>query len=343
MNGVCVLGGGLVGRFVANTLFERGHRMRLVDSDSSAFTDIPKEIECVHTRIDLEEGLEKIVGNCKIVVNCLPGRIGHLVRAPLLSIDGLSVADLAFTAEDPRVLDELARKHTSQLIFDVGIAPGLSNIIIGDAQHRIGKLERARIWVGGNPQKSDTDWSYMAPFSPSDVIEEYTRPARIRRNGTIITAPALTERHAVDVPEFGRMEAFLTDGLRSLLDTIDCDDVAEYTVRWPGHIQRFIDLETIDEKALIDAWRFDGNRPEFTWLAVEVDSDGNTNRWDLIDKGKDGWSSMARTTGLVTVEVVEMMAEGVLNTDGVHPPEVLHPHAERFIQMMRDNGVEIWD
>ena len=118
MNGVCVLGGGLVGRFVATTLFERGYKIRLVDSDSSAFTKIPKEIECVHTRIDLDEGLEKIVGNCKVVVNCLPGRIGHLVRAQLLSIEGMSVADLAFTSEDPRDLDELARKHTSQLNLD---------------------------------------------------------------------------------------------------------------------------------------------------------------------------------------------------------------------------------
>ena len=181
----------------------------------------------------------------------------------------------------------------------------------------------------------------MAPFSPSDVIEEYTRPARIRRDGEDISAPALTERHLVQPPEYGKMEAFLTDGLRSLLDTIQCDDLAEYTVRWPGHIQKYIDLEEIDEDELIEAWKFDSSKPEFTWLAVEVESNENIRRWDVIDDGDGEWSSMARTTGLVTVEVVEMMLEGVIEGTGVLPPEALHAHGERFISMMQKNGVKV--
>ena len=198
-----------------------------------------------------------------------------------------------------------------------------------------------RIWVGGNPKDQDGAWSYMAPFSPSDVIEEYTRPARIRRGGRNISAPALTERHSVDVPGHGEMEAFLTDGLRSLLDTIQCDDLAEYTVRWPGHIQKFIDLEDVNEDELIEAWKFDSSRPEFTWLAVEVESNGNIRRWDVVDEGDGQWSSMARTTGLVTVEVVKMMLEGTIQGSGVLPPEALHAHGERFIAMMQKNGVEV--
>jgi len=337
---ICVLGGGLVGRFVACTLHERQHVVKVVDAE--VLEEIPAEIEVVQAFVQLET-LPDLVSGFDVVVNCLPGRIGHAIRPTLLSIEGLSVADLAFTAEDPMEYDGLAKEHGSRLIYDVGIAPGLSNALLMDAQCRFGTLSSAKIWVGGNPQESDDEWSYMAPFSPSDVIEEYTRPARIRRNGQNITEPALSDRHLVPVPGYGPMEAFLTDGVRSLLDTIDSEELLEYTVRWPGHIDRYLTGEDT-EKELIEAWKFDSNRPEFTWLAVEVNSQEDTQRWDLIDEGKEGWSSMARTTGLVTVEVAEMLAEGVIPEAGVMPPERLGRDPKllsRLLSSMKDAGVQI--
>jgi saccharopine dehydrogenase-like NADP-dependent oxidoreductase len=207
----------------------------------------------------------------------------------------------------------------------------------------MGRLNSAKIWVGGNPQQPDDDWSYMAPFSPSDVIEEYTRPARVRRNGENVTEPALSERHSVDVPTYGGMEAFLTDGVRSLLDTIDSDELLEYTVRWPGHIQRYLDGDDSEEE-LIAAWKFDAERPEFTWLGIELEGKTNTQRWDVLDEGKDGWSSMARTTGLVTVEVSEMLADGAISEYGVMPPERIGEDKQllnRLISAMRAAGVQI--
>ena len=300
---ICVLGGGLVGRFVACTLHERGHRVKVIDAEP--LEDLPTEVECIQSFIN-PESISELVSGFEVVVNCLPGRIGHAVRKPLLSIEGMSVADLAFTAEDPRTHDGLAKTRGSRMVYDVGIAPGLSNALLMSAQTECGSLSSARIWVGGNPQQPDDEWSYMAPFSPSDVIEEYTRPARIRRGGQVITEAALSERHAVTVPGYGQMEAFLTDGVRSLLDTIDSEELVEYTVRWPGHIQRYLDGNDSEEE-LIEAWKFDALRPEFTWLAVEATDGVGTRRWDVIDEGKDVWSSMARTTGLVTVEVLSLI------------------------------------
>ena len=69
------------------------------------------------------------------------------------------------------------------------------------------------------PSSPDENWSYMAPFSPSDVIEEYTRPARIITDSMIESVDALTDLHQINVTGFGTMEAFLTDGLRSLLNS----------------------------------------------------------------------------------------------------------------------------
>ena len=337
---MCVLGGGLVGRFVACTLCERGHTVRVVDAE--ALTNIPTGIETIQAPVDLEK-LPNLVAGFDVVVNCLPGRIGDIIRSELLSIEGMSVADLAFTSEDPIKYDELAKNHDSRLIYDVGIAPGLSNALLMAAQCRMGPLSSARIWVGGNPQQPDDEWSYMAPFSPSDVIEEYTRPARIRRNGNNVTEPALSQRHLVEVPGYGEMEAFLTDGVRSLLDTIDSEELLEYTVRWPGHIDRYLSGDDTEEE-LIAAWKFDFERPEFTWLAVEVDAANGTERWDIIDEGSAQWSSMARTTGLVTVEVAEMLADGTISEPGVMPPEHLGQDPKllcRLVDAMQKEGVRI--
>ena len=337
---ICVLGGGLVGRFVACTLHERGHHVMVIDAEP--LEGLPVGINCIQSFVN-PDMISETVSGFDVVVNCLPGRIGHAVREPLLSIEGMSVADLAFTAEDPRMYDELANERQSRMIYDVGIAPGLSNALLMSAQMECESLSSARIWVGGNPQEPDGEWSYMAPFSPSDVIEEYTRPARIRRGGKIITEAALSERHPVTVPGYGQMEAFLTDGARSLLDTIDSEELVEYTVRWPGHIQRYLDGNDSEEE-LIEAWKFDALRPEFTWLAVEATDVDGTRRWDVIDEGKDGWSSMARTTGLVTVEVAEMLAEGVIPEAGVMPPERLGEDSglmNRLLNAMSVAGVQI--
>ena len=337
---ICILGGGLVGRFVACELLKRNHHILLIDSEK--IEGLPKEIALLQSHVD-PNTISDLISGYKIIVNCLPGRIGHAIRKPLLSIEGLSIADLAFTAEDPRLLDEFAVKNKCRLIYDVGIAPGLSNMLLISGQKEMPSLMSAKIWVGGNPQKPDDEWSYMAPFSPSDVIEEYTRPARFRRDGLLKTEPALSERHLVDVPSYGKMEAFLTDGARSLLDTVNCSELVEYTVRWPGHIQRFLDHE-FSEEELIEAWKFDENRPEFTWLSIQLQDENKIKRWDIIDEGKEQWSSMARTTGLVTVEVVEILSEGLISNFGVMPPERIGEEKElleRIVKKMRESDVKI--
>ena len=322
MTTIVALGCGLVGEFVVQRLVDDGHSVVAVD------LHLPDSIKN-NTQIKSIEGyakeyIESLNGD-EIIINMLPGRIGHGIREHLI-IGGHNIVDLAFTAEDPQQFDELAKQHGSTMIWDIGIAPGLSNMLLAHAQRELGFLEKATIHVGGNPTEPDNEWSYMAPFSPSDVIEEYTRPARIIRNKTIIEVPALAERHSIDVEGTDGMEAFLTDGLRSVLDTINANDMAEYTVRWPQHIDRWIaEGDSTPEEELLKAWEFDSNRNEFTWMKVYCESKQDSKQWIVADYGKDGNGSMARTTGLVTYALASRFA--TLGTEacgldtGVHPPE----------------------
>ena len=220
-------------------------------------------------------------------------------------------------------------------------------MLLAEAYRVMGPLKKAEVRVGGNPTGPTGGWNYMAPFSPRDVIAEYTRPARVVRDGEVVALPALSERHVIDVSERGEMEAFLTDGLRSVLNSIPAVDMSEYTVRWPGHIQKFIDERnagTLDEDELLREWWFNPKTPEFTWLEVVAAShDGDVMRWEVSDYGGDDGSSMARTTGLVTVGCIEAwLNDPEMLPPGVHAPESLSPRVvSGIVDLMKVNRVEI--
>ena len=137
------------------------------------------------------------------------------------------------------------------------------------------------------------------------------------------------------------MEAFLTDGLRSLL-SIPAQRMGEYTVRWPGHIQKYQNSDLSPED-LVEAWKMDSSRNEFTWMEVRIVSGDNQEIWVVEDSGKDGDSSMARTTGLVTaccalawIDRPEMLGPGVYAPEDL-PDDVI----ESIIDTMRAEGVSI--
>lgn len=340
---VVALGSGLVGRFVIERLLEAGHDVIAID------LEVPASLHD-HPNVEARQGDAMVeiakLGPKQTVVNMLPGRIGDAVRPHLLA-SGHNVIDLAFTAEDPHEHQALAVANNAVLLWDVGIAPGISNMLVKQAFNALGPLENVAIKVGGNPTNMDDEWSYMAPFSPSDVIEEYTRPARIRVDGRTLEVPALSERHSIEVDGFGTMEAFLTDGLRSVLDTIPCSTMKEYTVRWPGHIDRWLNEgQTMEEEDLLNAWKFDAQREEFTWLEVVASNKTTRQKTIVQDSGMDGDGSMARTTGLVTAACALLFLEhGPLDgcglEPGIHPPEGLSANAmEHIMSYMKDRGVQ---
>ena len=201
-------------------------------------------------------------------------------------------------------------------------------------------MDNVEIRVGGNPVQPDNDWSYMAPFSPSDVIEEYTRPARIVRNGSIVSLPALSERHRIDVEGTDGMDAFLTDGLRSVLTTIKATNMAEYTVRWPQHIDRWIAEGTLTSEDQLLERKFDSTRPEFTWMHVRCERNDAVQQWTVVDYGKDGNGSMARTTGLVTYALASLFATKDLNIVGFNQEFTLQKGSmkKHFITFLTFSG-----
>ena len=338
------LGCGLVGKFVVTKLADMGYKVHVVD------LKIHDEIKSNNTISSHEGDVFRFIEDLpkgKLILNLLPGNIGEIVRPTLIS-KGIDIIDLAFTESEPTIHNQLAINNDCKLIWDVGIAPGLSNMIIKKEYTKDSKIMEVTIKVGGNPAQPDGEWSYMAPFSPIDVIEEYTRPARIIANGELKIVDALTDLHQIIVNNYGEMEAFLTDGLRSLLDSKMATNMREYTVRWPGHIQKWLATkDSVSDDELIEAWKFDQTIDEFTWMEIVVSYHDHQVIWEVLDGGKDGASSMARTTGLVTlacaVELLKSRSSGFgkFKTGVMAPEDLPIDSIERVIEFMISEGVTI--
>jgi len=251
--------------------------------------------------------------------------------------------------EDAWRLDETARARGAIAVIDCGVAPGMSNLCAGLAARRLDPCRSIAIRVGGLPSARRLPWQFKAAFSPHDVIEEYLRPARLVRDGRVVVREALSEPVFIDFPELGTLEAFNTDGLRSLTETLDVPDMVEQTLRYPGHRALAWSLretgllseEPIEVgggvttprevtcRMLFPQWSYEDGEVDLTVMRVEAegDLDGVPVRlaWDLFDQRdlQTGWTSMARTTAFPATIMARQIEAGVLQEPGVHPPEVL--------------------
>ena len=371
MSRIVVLGGGLVGRVIARDL-ARDTDIRVTVADASAATRERLQAEGLATAaLDLgdDAAVRKLVVGADVVVGAAPGHMGfRLLR--LVIEAGRPYADIAFMPEDALALDGLARERGVTAVVDCGVAPGLSNLLCGRAAHELERVERLLILVGGLPKHRVWPFEYRVVFSAVDVIEEYTRPARWVEHGQLVTKPALSDVELVDLPRVGTVEAFNTDGLRSLATTLHAPFMKEKTLRWPGHAERmrmlreagFLSLDPVEiagakirpydltTRLLFDAWRLPEGEVDLTVMRVEatgtIRGARETWTWDLYDEADpaSGFHSMARTTGFPCAIVARMLARGELAHPGVQPPERLAGDDRVFhgvMEGLRERGVTI--
>lgn len=367
-----VLGCGLVGATMAKELSrDTDFAVTVADVSDESLRKVHDHPAVTPLRADLGnvEALTKLVQGFDVVLGALPSRIGFQSLQTVVS-SGKPYCDISFMPEDATQADALAKKHGATAVVDCGVSPGLSNLMVGVAAAELERVERAVIYVGGLPKARHWPFQYKAPFAPSDVIEEYTRPARMVESGRVVTKPALSEPELIEFPRIGSLEAFNTDGLRSLLKTVPADDMREKTLRYPGHCELMramretglfrtdaIDVKgtpvrplDVTSRLLFPLWTYAPGEEEFTVLRVVAEGPRGGRRtrfrFDLYDEydRASGTSSMARTTGFPCVIVAKMLARGQIVAPGVHPPEMLARKEGMFAQIVEElshRGVKI--
>ncbi len=368
---VIVLGCGLVGGPMAIDLAkETSFEVTVVDKNQEALTalaDQHSNLKIVHKDLGNPHEIGALVADHDLVLNAVPGFMGFQTLKAIIEA-GKNVVDIAFYPDNPFDLDALAKAKGVTVVVDCGVAPGMSNLLVGHVDELLDRTDSVLIYVGGLPEIRRYPFEYRAVFSPIDVIAEYTRPARYVENGHLVTRTALSDPELLDFPGIGTLEAFNTDGLRTLADTIDAPNMKEKTLRYQGHIEKMAILRAtglfseepievnghlirpIDftSKLMFPQWQMEEGEVDITVMQIIVEGvkDGTSERYvyDLLDKydAPSNTHSMARTTGYTATVAARMLAEGLYDHKGISPPEYVGRHqkcVDFMLNGLADRGI----
>jgi lysine 6-dehydrogenase len=362
---ITVLGSGLVGSAIARDLAaEKDFDITVSDASAENLMRLKTAAPDLLTiQLDLSKAanITKLIGDADLVVGALPGFMGLETVKTVINAKK-NIVDISFFPEDPFSLNQLALKNDVTAIVDCGVAPGCSNMLTAYAAAKLDKADACVCYVGGLPKVRTWPYEYKIVFSAVDVIEEYTRPARYIENGTLVTRPALSDPEFMNFPEVGTLEAFNTDGLRTLAKTMSMPNMKEKTMRYPGHIEKMRVLrETgyfsktpikvgdvsvvpldVTAKLLFPMWKLQEGEEDVTVMRVSVEGVKDKNRvrytYDLFDRydRETKTTSMARTTGYACTAAVRMMARGIFKRKGVCPPEYIGQDTKACEFMLAD-------
>ncbi|MGB5242254.1 MAG: saccharopine dehydrogenase C-terminal domain-containing protein [Lutimonas sp.] len=350
MKQIVVLGSGMVGSAMALDMASQ-HSVLVADKNEENLQKLKKKnvnIKISQLDVTNENELAKILKPADLVICAVPGFLGFQTMEKIIK-NKKNVVDISFFPENALELNELAIENGVTAVVDCGVAPGMGNIILGHYD-KLFQIENFTCMVGGLPEEKKWPFYYKAPFSPVDVIEEYTRPARFVENGFLITREALSDVELIDFDEVGSLEAFNSDGLRSLIFTMPhIKNMKEKTLRYPGHVEYiqvlkktgFFDSKPVEidgnkikpidftSKILFGEWKLGEKEKELTIMeiAMEGRSEERSKKviYRLLDRFDEvtGISSMARTTGYTATAVANFMLNGHLNQLGILPPELV--------------------
>lgn len=367
---VIILGGGMIGSAMAMDLARGGDwDVTVADVRLETLATIAARHGVGTVRADLSDpdAIERLVGDYDFVVGALPSVMGFQTLRAVIAA-GRDYCDISFMPENALELDALARERGVTAVVDCGVAPGVSNMMAGFGASQLDPCERIEIYVGGLPVRRRWPFDYKAGFAPHDVVEEYVRPARNVENGRIVVKEALSEPELMDFPEVGTLEAFNTDGLRSLAYTLKAPFMKEKTLRYPGHVQLmrifrelgFFSKDVLqlgDQRVrpldvtaalLFPKWTFEEREADLTVMRVLVEGRRGDERvrytWDLLDHydRATGLRSMSRTTAFPATIMATLVAQGAFRRPGVHPPEIVGAEPgllDTVLRQLEERGV----
>jgi lysine 6-dehydrogenase len=343
---ITVLGSGMVGRTIAQDL-SKNYLISVADLHQVNLDLLRTDVEKIQVDLSVAENIKDVIRESDLVIGAVPGFMGYKTLQTVIE-SRKDIVDISFFAEDALQLNELAKSNNVTAVVDCGVAPGMDNILLGYHYHRM-KVEAFTCMVGGLPRKPELPFQYKAPFSPIDVLEEYTRPARLIENRSIVTKPALSEPRFYEFENVGTLEAFNTDGLRSLLFTMPVNEMKEITLRYPGHRQLMEDFSKMGffstnpivingqeiipieftAKMFFPKWKYEEGEEDLTVMRIIISGTENSqpktytyDLYDVYDK-KTNTRSMSRTTGYTCTAVATMMLENNFHEKGIVVPEYL--------------------
>jgi len=278
------------------------------------------------------------------------------------------MVDVSYMPEDVMTLNRAAVKAKVCVVPDCGMSPGIGSMLVGRAVSKLDQVESVHILNGGLPEKPVPPLGYVITWSVKDLIDMYSRKVNIVREGRVIQVEAMSGLEEITFPGVGKLEAFYTDGLRTLLYTVKgVREMWEKSLRYPGHVKKIKLLKTLgffDEKPievenlqirpreitakLLEKRLKRPETPDIVAMRLEVGGlkDGRRVMYlyhmlDRYDK-KRKVTAMARTTAYTASVVAQLLAEKAIEEKGVVPPERIGMNEKiykKFMHMMKKRRI----
>lgn len=343
MANILILGAGKMGSVVAKELAKTPN-MSVTVADQH-IDDHLWDIDADISRTNLLENgnLAKLMEEADLTVCALPAALGKKVWQCALELGKGSVVDMSY--QDLELgnytsVDKEAKEAGITILTDCGVAPGLTNLVIGRVLSRQENIEMARLFVGGMAKEKSAPYGYSKTWSLNDLYEEYTRPARVIHRGKVTVRPALTGCEEIQIPGVGFLEGFLTDGLRSLLRLENVTNMVEKTLRWPGHIKAIQPLLEDGKEFFLEEI---GERCKHVEDMLVMHCIIDQYQYNMVEYARDGMTAMQRTTALTCVQFAKLQAMKTLKPGLVTPEEVGQDEAmyKIIVEGLKESDVEL--
>ncbi|TMI32989.1 saccharopine dehydrogenase [Candidatus Bathyarchaeota archaeon] len=372
---ILVVGCGKVGSEIARDLAGSREVDALIAMDASSHNlkllrkSVPRKLRTVKLSISQKPRFHALLGKVDLVCGALPGRLGFDLMSETVKA-GRDTVDISYTPRDAFLLQRKAKEGGSRVVPQCGVAPGFTNMCVGDASRQLDKMMSVEVFVGGLPEKPQPPLNYRIVFSLEDVVNEYSRPVQVIEEGKRKKVEALSGGGLTSFPGVGKLEYFLTDGLGSLPRSYPrTREMHEFTLRYPGHADMMQTLRVLGfferkpvrvggvvvepRQLSIELLRgaMSKGSPE-DFLALRVDVKGMSSgkrirlRYQLLDHydRKSGVSAMARTTAYPCTSVALLMGRGEIKETGIVTPEKIaqDPRLFRYVlARLAERGVRM--
>jgi lysine 6-dehydrogenase len=349
---ILVVGCGKVGSEIARDLARSDEVDSVVAMDASSENlkllrkRVPTKVQTVKLSISQKRRFHGLLERVDLVCGALPGRLGFDLMSETVKA-GRDTVDISYTPRDAFQLQRRAKEADCRVVPQCGVAPGFTNMCVGDASRKIDQMKSVEIFVGGLPEKPEPPLNYRIVFSLEDVVNEYSRPVQVIEEGKRKKVDALSGRGHISFPGVGKLEYFLTDGLGSLPRSFPrTREMHEFTLRYPGHADMMQTLRVLGffERKPVKSGGVEVEPRQLTiellrgamsqgapedFLALRVDVKGLAQgkkirfRYQLLDhyNRRSGVSAMARTTAYPCTSVALLMGRGEIKETGIVTPE----------------------
>lgn len=301
-----------------------------------------------------------------VIINALFYSFNEIVAETAIKV-GVSSVDLGGhignITDNVLLLNEQAKEKGVTIIPDLGVAPGMINILSGYGASKLEEVESIKLYVGGIPANPKPPLEYKHVFSMEGLFDHYTDKSVILRDGKETEIDSLSENEPIQFEEFGTLEAFHTSGGTStLLKTFSGIDTLEYkTIRYQGHGEKFkllvdLNLTRKDYEVEVDGKKINPREVFLKVLdpIVELGEEKDAVLLRVVVSGKDGnetktyeyemvtykdmerqVTAMARATANTISIVAQLIGNGTIEKRGVLPPELVVPGKEYIDELAK--------